>query len=88
MVCVNCHENPCQWVQYGDCLLQTMEQFAEMHPLKTNNEIRKKAYKEFIQRKFGKLGHSNRQPISSCVLREIRDEYPDTGHIYMGFKEN
>lgn len=55
----------------------------------TSNEYRKAAYRQYTAWKYGKLGQGNRRVAPACVVRMIRQKYPNPpGVPYMGFKPN
>lgn len=49
--------------------------------------FRKAEYRHYILDKHGYLGKGRRRVAPSCVVWEIREQYPSLTGIYMGFKE-
>ena len=43
------------------------------------------AYRQYIMWHWGKLGYGNRKVIPSCVVRKIREKFPDPNNNYTGF---
>lgn len=62
----------------GDSLL-----FSNM----TNSNSRFHAYRNYIDFIYGYLGKKNRKVIPACVVGHIRTKWPDSDHIYMGYKQ-
>lgn len=52
-----------------------------------HNEIRKALYRQYILQKHGKLGKAVRKEIPQCVMNGIREAWPSSDDMYMGFKE-
>ena len=52
-----------------------------------NNKQRKTLYKMYTKLKYGILTVGHREPISKCVLDEIRDLFPDENEECMGYKD-
>ena len=99
-VCVHCGGTPCEWDELGPDLLQREQ---SMHRRETidgviivvddndncvyNRAMRKAIYRVFTYIKYGHLGRGQRIPIPECVLREIRNMFPERDGEYMGFKD-
>ena len=45
------------------------------------------AYRQYILWVWGKLGRRNRKVIPSCIVRKIRDRFPDPNGNYTGFMD-
>lgn len=94
-VCPQCGGTPCEWDEYKDELLQCYTELlqsdasdnrsSEESNFDRNSRMRKALYKSFTYIKFGQLGKGNRIPISGCVTSKIRELYPSSREIYMGF---
>ena len=55
-------------------------------PIPTRS-LRLAAYRAFVYWVWGKLGHKNRRPIPACVVKSIREAYPEPSGVYEGFHE-
>ena len=49
--------------------------------------LRQTAYQSFIAWAHGRLEERNRIPIPHCVLKAVREKFPDIGDVYVGFQE-
>jgi len=49
--------------------------------------LRQTAYQSFTAWAHGRLGEKNRIPIPHCVLKAVREKFPDIGDTYVGFQE-
>ncbi len=47
--------------------------------------VQKAMYKLFTYLKFGHLDRGNQIPLPYCVIKEIRNRYPELDENYMGF---
>ena len=99
-VCIDCGGTPCEWDELGPDLLERID---SMHRRETldgvvvvvddngnrveNKAMRKAIYRMFTYSKYGHLGRGQRIPIPDCVLREIRNMYPERDGEYMGFED-
>ena len=52
----------------------------------STNSFGKAAYRQYILWRYKKLGKGNRKVCPSCVVLAIRQIYPASDGIYMGFK--
>ena len=99
-VCVDCGGTPCEWDELGPDLLERVDLMHRREKIEgvtvvvddngnrvENGAMRKAIYRMFTYIKFGHLGRGQRIPIPVCVLREIRNMYPERDGDYMGFKE-
>ncbi|XP_040191767.1 P2X purinoceptor 7-like [Rana temporaria] len=50
-----------------------------------NRRLRKTAYRAFIGWIYGFLGKANRKVIPACVVKAIREAFPDPDGSYVGF---
>lgn len=50
-----------------------------------NKNYRFIAYRQFILWCHGRVGRKNRIPLPNCVLRKIREVFPDPDNIYVPF---
>ena len=57
------------------------------YPFDPNNNAcwRFTAYRQYIMWYWGKLGQGNRKVIPSCIVKKIRDKFPDSNKNYTGF---
>ena len=53
-----------------------------------NKSFRHAAYRAYIYWIFGRLGAGNRQVVPSCVVRRIRETFPDPAGHYTGYMPN
>ena len=53
-----------------------------------NRAYRLNAYRNFTCWVYGKLGHGNRKVTPSCVVVQIRKEFPDPNREYTGFLDS
>lgn len=73
-----------------DYLELSIKSSADIRNDRQNNNtktFRKAAYRHYILDKHGYLGKGRRKVAPSCVVWEIREHYPSSTGIYMGFKE-
>lgn len=73
-----------------DYLELSIKSSADIRNDRQNNStrtFRKAAYRHYILDKHGYLGKGRRRVAPSCVVWEIREHYPSSSGIYMGFKE-
>jgi hypothetical protein len=97
-VCEICGGTPCEWDQYADgIVMQSVALFHrdrhggkeviidEQGGIVNNSKMRKYLYKAFTYLKYGHLGRGNRIPVPPCVVRKIRDMFPDPEDNYVGF---
>ena len=73
-----------------DYLELSIKSSADIRNDRQNNStrsFRKAAYRHYILDKHGYLGKGRRKVAPSCVVWEIRERYPSSTGIYMGFKE-
>ena len=87
-MCGTCGGTPCDWIQYGDSIVEAGDQALELHKKGGSNLVRKKMYSTYTYIKYGHLGRGERIRIPSCVLDKIREHWPDVSGKYMGHKEN
>ena len=99
-VCQICGGTPCEWVEFGEEVKEYSKRLYSHEDIDgvialtdrdgnviPNNKMRRALYKTFTYLKFGHLGRGNRIPIPSCVVRKIREMYPEPDGNYMGFHE-
>ncbi len=48
---------------------------------------RLQAYRQFTCWIHGKLGKGVRRVVPACVVKEIRNEFPNAADVYTGFSE-
>ena len=53
----------------------------------STRSFRKAAYREYILHRCERLGKGHRRVAPSCVVLNIRQQYPSTTGIYMGYRE-
>ena len=54
-----------------------------------NNTKRRRIYGAHIRQKYGRLGVNNRRRPSDCVMKLVRDFFPNTTGIpYVGYHSN
>ena len=53
-----------------------------------NRAYRLNAYRNFTCWAYGKLGDGNRKVIPSCVVMQIRKEFPDPDGEYISFLDS
>ena len=103
VLCENCHNKPCLWVQYGPGIVDHLsndyvgryvdsdgnlvDEPNETCTIITNKQLRFLAYSAYTAAKYGYLGKRKRIPIPRCVEYGIRCNYPDDHEMYIGFKE-
>ncbi|XP_068137476.1 uncharacterized protein [Hyperolius riggenbachi] len=51
-----------------------------------NRSYRKASYRAFTGFAHGFLGRGNRRPIPACVVKKVREAFPDPDGQYMGYK--
>jgi hypothetical protein len=88
-VCSGCSQENCDWNVYGPHIVKSITESNSCH-LNVENSLRNKAcrhaaYTMFSRSKFGYLGKGNRVPLPSCVVKGIRDNFPDPNDTYVGF---
>ena len=52
-----------------------------------NDNMRFIAYKQFISWTYGYLGKKKRKPLPNCVIKAIRQTYPDPRGIYVPYSD-
>ena len=73
-----------------DYLELSIKSSADIRNDRQNNStrtFRKAAYRHYILDKHGYLGKGRRKVAPSCVVWEIREHFPSSSGIYMGFRE-
>jgi len=95
-VCDECCQSPCNWKNYGPCLLKQMNneyvgKFFVGHgtivdevggPVRIGNkQLQFLAYYLFTAMKHGYLGKHNRKPIPKCIEIGIDQNYPDVNNV-------
>ena len=97
-LCWKCGMNPCEWIQYGQEVLDmNMMIYEQKHNDEmtamcideegktiSNAVVRKSMYRSFTYLKFGHLGKGNRVKVPNCVVEKIRSMYPEDDDVYMG----
>ena len=53
----------------------------------SNRNLRKTAYRQFILWAHGRLGRHNRRVVPSCAVLAIRQRYPSSTGLYMGYRD-
>ena len=100
LVCEACAGTPCEWVEFGDEVKEYATRLYDHEDrdgvtvisdregnVVSSSKMRKALYKTFTYLKFGHLGRGNRIPIPPCVVRKIREMYPEPSGSYTGFHE-
>ncbi|XP_068122633.1 P2X purinoceptor 7-like isoform X2 [Hyperolius riggenbachi] len=72
---------------------EAVENFFRFHPNVTehpderlyNRKLRQTAYRAFTVWLYGYLGKRRKRAIPSCVVKRIRETFPDPEHLYKGF---
>ena len=54
----------------------------------TPASYRKAGYRQYILYSHGFLGKGNRKIVPSCVLWKVRDHYPASDNVYLGFRHH
>ena len=84
-ICHICGEKPCDWICYGEDLIQRGET-TFVSEIMTNNIIQKSIYSMYIYGKYGHLGKGRRICIPICVRDGIRKRWPESNpEDYMGY---
>ena len=92
--CADCHRVPCIAEEYDDELLNTSKLDRVIEALRrrsptgslTLRQIRKFLYRDFLLNSdWAPLTRGVRVRLPKCVLRNIRNRYPDSGEAYTGF---
>jgi hypothetical protein len=85
--CCICGGKPCDWIQYGNELIQRVSGMFSGEQT-ANNIIRKTAYRMYVYGKYGHLGKGKRVRIPICVRDHIRERWPEANpDDYMGHKD-
>ena len=97
-VCELCGELPCEWITFGPTMKQRGISLYFNLPDGTNvdrngvvvpnNPLRKNLYKMFIFLKYGRLGAGQRIELPKCVYDGIKELYPSSDGVYMGFHQD
>ncbi|XP_068133217.1 uncharacterized protein [Hyperolius riggenbachi] len=72
---------------------ESVENFYRFHPDVNghpddrlyNRQLRKTAYRTFTVWIYGYLGKGRRKAIPACVVKKIKEQFPDPEHLYTGF---
>ena len=88
IMCMKCGNSPCELTNMKESLLNEAKIINSTKTYKDNenNLKRKRMYKHYAQKMYGKLGENVRVPISPCIMDFIRSIFPSPDGKYMGFK--
>ena len=74
--CQYCGESPCEWFDFGPCILETiLESSLRYPPVECNVLIRRDGYHSYTRQKYGPL-HLHKD-VAPCCKLEIRRIAPD-----------
>ena len=96
-LCSVCGECPCEWIRYGELLIQSGEQQfpnvlreenvlqGDVHDAVQRRKARKFVYRLYVYNRYGHLGRGRRVKIPLCVRDRIRERWPEANaEDYMG----
>ena len=87
VICYICGEKPCDWIQYGEELIERGSETFSGETV-SNNGIRKTVYRMYVYGKYGHLGKGKRVRIPLCVRDRIRERWPEANpEDYVGHKD-
>ncbi len=82
---MHCKCRVCKWEEYSD-LLTGLAKAMEQDDSMSNENKRFSMYKNYTFAEWGFLGKKNRKKLPKCVQLKIRELFPETEGVYVGFK--
>ena len=87
--CQYCFSHLCDRCVHREELQESIEAVMMYDSDLLSNTKRRKLYAEHIRQKYGQLGANNRRRPAECVVKLVRDFFPNTtGTPYVGYHPN
>lgn len=83
-VCLDTHVLYAALITIAEYQADTTPQYGSL----SNKSFRHAAYVQYVRLFYGRLGANRRLILPACVVTKVRNTFPETDGIYVGFKRS